>query len=1050
MRLIAIVLALAVPLNIVVVAVVWSLASTANENQRASLLYSARSIATAVDAELGKYIALAQTLSNSPALLDDNLDIYDGQLRRALSSIPDVWAVVADANGRQLVNTAVPRALPLRSPIRTKEGIAAQSRAFETRSVFISDISMGPDQVWMATANMPIFKDDRPFRVLAITMSVRRFLDLVAFRDMPRNWLAAVRDTEGRLVVRVPDHDRWVGQLTAEQFRAVKDEEGLFDLRAREGERIILANMHSNLSGWTVGIAAKTEELRGAALSTVGWAIALGGIISLLSLMFAIAIARCITRPLAELRQNAAALLTDPQIQFEPGVPELSELWSALRGAAADRMRSDAMLRKSEKRLNQIINTYNGYVGLLDRDGRVTEVNVPALQAIGAPREEVIGKPFDEAPWWAYSPQARKDMHEMIVQCLAGKTVRRDVQYAAAGGEIRWLDFQATPLRAADGCIDGVVPSGYDITDRKRTEDALHQSEMRFRNVYQHALAGIAISDRQGRLLQCNPAFCALVGYSEAELRGMHYGSLIHPCDLHENAAKDRCVRDGEVKAIEIENRYLHKNGQAVWVRKIIATLPDEDGKPGQVFALAIDISQRKRQEELLRESEARLQLALEAGGAGIWESSLDSGEFIASVRASALLGLPPEAPLTHDKAFSAIHPEDQAKVEQALRHTLETGAPFLVEIRCSQPDGSVRWLHSQGKLHETRGRRRLIGLVRDISARKAAEVAVQTSQMHLQLALDAARLGWWLCDPVHRTASWDERFAAIFDLSESEADVASMVARVLAEDVPRVSAAFDAAINPLDPKPYAVEYRIRRTNGEVRWIEAYGMATFEGSGRERRAIAVVGTVADITERKLAEEHQHLLMREVNHRTKNLLSVVQSIAHRTAASNSEDFMERFSQRIQALSANQDLLVRNEWRGVELEDLVRAQLAHYADLIGDRIMIEGPQVKVTPSAAQSIGMALHELATNAGKYGSLSCDHGHVKIDWLLEDDQFTIGWIERDGPQIEPPRQRGFGSTMISVVAKASVGGEVELDYASTGVTWRLKCPASKALSAGA
>jgi two-component sensor histidine kinase len=119
------------------------------------------------------------------------------------------------------------------------------------------------------------------------------------------------------------------------------------------------------------------------------------------------------------------------------------------------------------------------------------------------------------------------------------------------------------------------------------------------------------------------------------------------------------------------------------------------------------------------------------------------------------------------------------------------------------------------------------------------------------------------------------------------------------------------------------------------------------------------------------------------------------------------------------------------------------------LIGDRIMIEGPALCVTPSAAQSIGMALHELATNAGKYGSLSDDHGSVTINWQIDGDEFSIGWIEHDGPRVKPPKRRGFGSTIISAVAEANVGGEVELNYESTGLNWRLKCSASRALSAG-
>src|SRR5262249_37229309 len=179
--------------------------------------------------------------------------------------------------------------------------------------------------------------------------------------------------------------------------------------------------------------------------------------------------------------------------------------------------------------------------------------------------------------------------------------------------------------------------------------------------------------------------------------------------------------------------------------------------------------------------------------------------------------------------------------------------------------------------------------------------------------------------------------------------DVPAILARVLPEDSSRVCEAAAAALNPLDPKPFVGEYRIQRIDGEIRWIEVYGMATFEGAGAARYAVVMVGTAADITERERAEEPQLLLRGELNHRTKTLLSVVQSIANQTAASSPADFVERFSQRIQALSASQDLLVRSEWRGVEIKDLVRAQLAHFAHLIGARIMIDGPHLSVTPSA-----------------------------------------------------------------------------------------------------
>jgi two-component sensor histidine kinase len=213
--------------------------------------------------------------------------------------------------------------------------------------------------------------------------------------------------------------------------------------------------------------------------------------------------------------------------------------------------------------------------------------------------------------------------------------------------------------------------------------------------------------------------------------------------------------------------------------------------------------------------------------------------------------------------------------------------------------------------------------------------------------------------------------------------------------------------------------------------------------------VGFVGAVQDITERKEREEKEHLLMREVNHRAKNMLSVVDAIAHQTAATNPQDFVERFSERVQALSANQDLLVRNEWKGVDVEDLVRAQLAPFADLIGSRIAMQGPRLRLSPASAQAIGLALHELATNAGKYGALSTDNGHVDVGWGTGGKTFTMSWTERDGPPVIAPGPRGFGTVVMKAMAERSVGGTVDLDYARSGVTWRLSCPAANVLESG-
>jgi two-component sensor histidine kinase/PAS domain-containing protein len=323
----------------------------------------------------------------------------------------------------------------------------------------------------------------------------------------------------------------------------------------------------------------------------------------------------------------------------------------------------------------------------------------------------------------------------------------------------------------------------------------------------------------------------------------------------------------------------------------------------------------------------------------------------------------------------------------------------------------------------------------------------LRNSKDRLQLALDAAQLGLWQhYDPRRGIASWDTRCQEIIDIPLDEGPIEELLKRIHPDDKERFLAARKAALDPSGPKPFAIEYRILRRNGKVRWVESRGLAYFEGVGLKRQPVTFIGTIQDITERKEREEKEHLLMREINHRAKNMLSVVDSIAHQTATRNPEDFVERFSERIQALSANQDLLVRSEWSGVEIADLVRAQLAHFADLIGSRIVLRGPRLRLNPASAQAVGLALHELAANAGKYGALSTNKGGVDIFWGTVGDTFTMSWKEHDGPPVSVPQQRGFGSIVMEAMAERSVNGEVGLRYAPSGVTWHLTCPAGNVL----
>ena len=339
-----------------------------------------------------------------------------------------------------------------------------------------------------------------------------------------------------------------------------------------------------------------------------------------------------------------------------------------------------------------------------------------------------------------------------------------------------------------------------------------------------------------------------------------------------------------------------------------------------------------------------------------------------------------------------------------------------------------------------------LIGRMRMAIEREQAERALRASKDRLQSALDAAKLGSWQHDPPRRVFSWDARSKEIFGVPEDGATVEEFMNWVHPDDVEKVWVAYHRALDPAQPERSPTQFRLRRGDGKVRWVETQGLAHLEGAGRERQVVSFIGTVQDITERKVQQEREHLLMREINHRAKNMLSVVDAIAHQTATKTPEDFIERFSERIQALAANQDLLIRNEWRGVDVENLVRAQLAPFADLVGSRIVARGPELRLNAASAQAIGLALHELATNAGKYGALSTDTGRVDISWGAHGETFTMSWTEHEGPPASAPEWRGFGSIVMKTMAERSVGGAVDLDYAPSGLTWRLTCPAVNAM----
>ena len=237
--------------------------------------------------------------------------------------------------------------------------------------------------------------------------------------------------------------------------------------------------------------------------------------------------------------------------------------------------------------------------------------------------------------------------------------------------------------------------------------------------------------------------------------------------------------------------------------------------------------------------------------------------------------------------------------------------------------------------------------------------------------------------------------------------------------------------------------FPLRSKSGGYRWFLSRAQPIRNSEGKISMWF---GTGTDVTDQREHEEQIELLMGEVSHRSKNMLAIVQSILHRTAGDVSPDFVTGFEKRIAALAANQDMLIHRGWTGATMSEIVHGQLQPVAELVGNRISLDGPsKLVIRPRAAEALGLAVHELLTNALKHGALSDRDGHVSVRWQAdgnaEEPTFEVEWRESGGPPVTAPTRSGFGTILIERNVRAAVQAKVEIDYAPGGLIWKVVAP---------
>jgi two-component sensor histidine kinase len=326
------------------------------------------------------------------------------------------------------------------------------------------------------------------------------------------------------------------------------------------------------------------------------------------------------------------------------------------------------------------------------------------------------------------------------------------------------------------------------------------------------------------------------------------------------------------------------------------------------------------------------------------------------------------------------------------------------------------------------------INCFRDITPEYELRAALNRQQHTFDLAMVAAQMGTWRYTIADNICLYDDNAQRLYGLTEARFlhDEDGVKAKFHPADMDTMWAKVAKALDPLGDGRYEVDYRVRQLDGAWRWLSAWGLVEFEGDGPGRTAVAIAGASRDLTEMKRAEQQQRLLANELNHRVKNSLATVQSITNQTlrAATDLESARDALEQRIVSLARAHDLLTDRSWAGADLRDVVHKAMEPFPS---DRLHLAGESHEVSPQLALSLSLALHELATNAAKYGALSTPDGRVDIRWAHHDDALRLSWRELGGPAVSPPTRRGFGSRLLEASLR-DLGGESRLDFAPEGV----------------
>lgn len=752
-----------------------------------------------------------------------------------------------------------------------------------------------------------------------------------------------------------------------------------------------------------------------------------------------------------------------------------------------------------------------------------------------------------------------------------GAPMSREFRVLLPGGRIRWILGRGEVVKGADGMPERIVTVMMDVTSRRHAEEALQSSEEKLQLAIDAADLGLWDYDIVTGSLLWSDRLKAFQGLaSGAEIDFHTFESGIHPDD------RDRVLRIYQAALdpasgghFKVEYRVLASDGTVRWLLGSGQVVFDAESRPVRAIGTALDITDRKRAEQALKRSEARLRLALDAARLGTYDRDLhaETGRF--SPRGAELHGLPPDQPSYTLKSWLAIiHPDDRAFVAERVASAIAGSGLYEADYRVVWPDGQIRWVAARGEIirDDAGAPIRVAGIVYDVTERKRADEALRAGEEWLRLTMAGARVGSWSWDARTDLIVYSDWLCDLYGLSHRGPFPRDELRQTTMhpDDRERVALAFDTAL--AEHRDYEVEYRVIRPDGALLWVRAMGRGEYDAAGRP---VQMLGIIQDITERKRADEalrenearlriitdsvpgaisyvdserrfrfvnavfadwygipreqivdrkareimkeedyrfvapwggralqgedvvfertmatpgqpRRHLLVRyfpdrdadgavrgfyslaidinerkqaeerlkllaaEVDHRAKNMLALVQIMLRQTKAETVREFVAAAQGRVAALARAHVVLSERRWVGADLHRLIEEELAPYRAQAPMRVAIDGPPIALESRAAQSCALALHELATNAAKYGALSTPGGRIECVWSIAPDRsVAMIWTESGGPPAKKPKRRGFGMNVIERSIADQLEGKVQFEWRSDGLRCTMLLPAS-------